>query len=372
MVSNVFKLKQIAEDVIKQHATKFALKKDFGSSKKNKNEALFPERIATTKTISTKSTNPDDKPDHGSLTDNKQEDFQVTTSRLPTQIPTDELPVHHPDIFTHKIKEASEVFETKYNFHECKNGVCIEGPKPRLIYLDEDLEIESARAATVMSKILEFSAEESMKTTVICKDLREAYLTLFGFNLSDFGDEEYCKYIPFLMNRGVPSIQDKKKVWERCCSQTNSCDTLVTDFQGFRGCETEICILFIDPDELYSGHIMVEVLARAVTNLVAIILPKRKGAEGSAEPQKVGNFRQVLDAWIEEKAVDVYRVKTSKNAFTLEDDTGETHAEGEFLLKHEDEFKQFKLNYEKEKGNYNRDPRRLVKSVYFNYHCPSN
>ena len=278
----------------------------------------------------------------------------------PTQLPTDHLPIHNRHIFADSIDQSSQVFETKYDFHKSENGVSIEGSdKPSIIYLDEGLDMKSSKAASILSMIFDselFLDKSSKKTTIICKDWIEALSTLFSLKLSNIQDDEYCEYIPFLLNNGIPSKQEKKSIWERCNSMPHS--ILVTDFQGFRGCETEICVTFIDPDDSYIRHILVEIIARAVTNLVIIVLPSKS----SVKPKVEGNFRQVLDAWVEKEVVDVYRIDISQNKFSLkkknENGGVVVLSSGKFESKDDEEFEQFKFTWEKKKGNFYPDPRR--------------
>ena len=380
MVSNVYELKKIAEDVIKPHSTKLALKRD--TATKNRRRSNSDESVKQSSTTppkpkqqlkgasSRQNQNPEniDKTDGDASTSDRLsiKQSQPTTPQLgmktikkvqsPTQFPTDQLPINNHDIFTDNIEQSSQVFETKYSFHKSENGVSIEGSdKPSVIYLDEGLDMKSSKAASILSMIFESEYFESKKTTIICNDWTEALLTLFGLKLSSFKDNEYCEYIPLLMNKGVPSKQEKKNIWERCNSSSNL--ILVTDFQGFRGCETEVCVTFINPDESYIRHILVEVLARAVTNLIAIILPS--SVEKSKERSKnQGNFRQVLEAWVQKDMVDVYRI----DGFSVkkESGNGDILKEGKFEIKNDifKDFELFKSTWEKKKGNFNQEPRR--------------
>ena len=365
MVSNVYELKKIAEDVIKPHSTKIALKEETDpisspsplSMPTSSNSDVLPtsSNSDVLPTPSDQIKMPDIKESSAEMKDINTADsneYKAESSKkawLPTQIPLDQLAVHNRDIFTDNTDQS-------YNFHESENGVSIKGSnKPSIIHLDEDLDMESAKAASVLSVIFDYFVDKSKKTTIICNDWMEALLTLFGFNFLDFNDDEYCQYIPFLMENGIPPKQEKKSIWERCNSKSHS--VLVTDFQGFRGCETEICVTFIDPDESYIRHILVEVLARAVTNLVVIILPSKSNG---GKPKIQGNFRQVLEAWIQNEVVDVYRIDIFGNEFSLkkENDKEKVLSSGKFEIKNDEEFDHFKLVWEEKKGNFHPEPKR--------------
>ena len=436
MVTNIYELKKIAEDVIKPHSTKLALKEDTDSkistdsmnkSTSISNSDAFPThqpnnqirnsnskipkfkrfkrfltsipsiQKASTRILRTPTRNPtSSKNISSSISDvdvkhspiissppsaeikipditepsvgikgiNKADSNEHKTETIkkvqsPTQIPLDQIPIHNREFLTDYIDQSSHFFEITYNFHKSENGVSIKGSgKPSIIYLDDSLDMESSKAALILSMIFEsecFVDKSSKKTTIICNDWLEALLTLFGLKLSNFQDDEYCEYIPLLLNNGIPSKQEKKSIWERCNSIPHS--ILVTDFQGFRGCETEICVTFIDPDDSYLRHILVEIIARAVTNLVIIVLPSTV----SVKPKIQGNFRQVLDAWVHKEVVDVYRIDISQNKFSLkkENENGVVVlSSGKFESKDDEEFEQFKSTWEKKKGNFYPDTRR--------------
>ena len=154
------------------------------------------------------------------------------------------------------------------------------------------------------------------------------------------------------LENGIPSKDEKQKIWKRCNSDSHL--VLVTDFQGFRGCETEVCVTFVHPEDLYLRHIMVEVLARAVTNLVIIVLPSKDSKDQL--PSK-GNFQQVLGAWVNKEAVDVYKISMSGKKFSLKK-ANQALKEGEFKRENDKKFESFKSKWTKKKGTSHPEPRR--------------
>ena len=273
----------------------------------------------------------------------------------PNQMPTDQLPIHYPGAFTENVDHSSQVFETKYDFHQSENGVFVEGSKkPSIIYLDNDLDIYSSKAASILATVFETEIfiDKSKKTTIICNNWEQSLLTLFSLELSSLTDKEYCEYIPVWLENGIPSKDEKQKIWKRCNSDSHL--VLVTDFQGFRGCETEVCVTFVHPEDLYLRHIMVEVLARAVTNLVIIVLPSKDSKDQL--PSK-GNFQQVLGAWVNKEAVDVYKIFMSGKKFSLKK-ANVIEGEGEFKRENDKKFESFKSKWTKKKGTSHPEPRR--------------
>lgn len=189
------------------------------------------------------------------------------------------------------------------SFPKSISGVNIEGKKPSIIYLPNEFnDTPEVKASLSLSHIFKHFIDTSEKTTIVCSSIEEVHLTLFALEQSSIESDQYCHYIPFLKQDTVPSSTDKKKIWNKCNADDHL--VLVTDFRGFRGCESENCVTFIDPDERYTNHILVEVFARAVVNLVALVLPSKE----SSVVEKDGCFQQILDAWEKENVVDIYKV----------------------------------------------------------------
>ena len=378
MVSKVYKLKRIAERIIQMHSTKLALKNDENSTFKDTNIEQPTAIEATNEQIheneEPKENSRNDKPcsskdqqkkrdqDDGNVlhkvdTANKMaktDDKEMNNS----QMPIDHQPIHNRDAFTENVDQSSKVFEFEIGFHVDKCGVSIEGSnEPSIIYLNEEFDIRSSKGASILKMVFETEAiinrSAKKKTTIICNDWAQSISTLFS--LSSFEDWEYCSYIPFMMENGIPTKEKKRTVLE-ACNNSRSHSVLVTDFQGFRGCEAEVCITFVHPDESYLRHIIVEVLARAVTNLIVIVLPAKLQRTNQISKHDQGNFQQVIEDWVKEKVVAVYKVVISGNKFSLEKENEDVKTKEMFNEKIDDSFKSFQAKWKERRGTSHPEP----------------
>ena len=76
-----------------------------------------------------------------------------------------------------------------------------------------------------------------------------------------WADEYFVEYAPYLCGY-LPSLEEKMEVLGK---MRDEAAILVTDYRGFRGCEAEHCVCFVNQDELYGDHILVEILTRAIS-----------------------------------------------------------------------------------------------------------
>ena len=79
-----------------------------------------------------------------------------------------------------------------------------------------------------------------------------------------WADENFVEYTPYLCSY-LPSLEEKMEVLGK---MRDEAAILVTDYRGFRGCEAEHCICFVNLDDLYGDHILVEILTRAVSRFL--------------------------------------------------------------------------------------------------------
>ena len=140
MVSNVYSLKEISEDNSKQHLTKLALFKE------NPGTGLTPTRNTNSDQLPISLTTDQEPPQ------NIEADIKIQKTEFPpnvyedsnSQVPVDQLPILARSVFTNDSSKSSHTHELKCKFHDCKNGVSIEGSrKPSIIYLNKDFDIES-------------------------------------------------------------------------------------------------------------------------------------------------------------------------------------------------------------------------------------
>ncbi|XP_065641662.1 uncharacterized protein LOC124809590 isoform X1 [Hydra vulgaris] len=77
-------------------------------------------------------------------------------------------------------------------------------------------------------------------------------------------------YTPHL-RKCTPSIEDKKKVKQ---STNIKSHILVTDHKGFSGAESESVIIFVDPNDIYLRHTVINAMARSNSHLTFLVLGK--------------------------------------------------------------------------------------------------
>ena len=102
-------------------------------------------------------------------------------------------------------------------------------------------------------------------------------------------------YTPCLEVR-LPNDEEKELIWSN--SQTAS-SVLVSDHKGFRGCEAESIVTFVNQEDKFNNHILVEILTRAVVHLTLLVLP----CKSKDTSIKKGSLRHVIHLWEKNQAV---------------------------------------------------------------------
>ena len=87
-------------------------------------------------------------------------------------------------------------------------------------------------------------------------------------------------------------------------------------------CEAEHCITFVNLEEKFSKHVLVEILTRAVTKLHLLVLPTKLKDGDTIEK---GNLYGILNAWKKEKMLFYPDVEFNDNdeEFTVSINGGE-------------------------------------------------
>jgi len=295
MVGNVFKLKEIAEQnivkkpsVLALHAPKPNVPKllpilDLSkerSSDKDLNiikPATASEKLSTLTLKSAKgdkeqiTKTPTKKEVPNKHHEQQSSNQKTTPPKSATKSPSTSVPLGSPNynllrlsshpasIFLDDLEGASQGYSTKFEYPESRHGVNIEGEElPKVIYLNDDFNLDSGKSGIILANVLEQFVDEYSQTTVICNSIKEAKIMLYSSSKMD-QDKSHC-FIPHLEEK-IPTYEDKRSIWDEV---ENSLRLLITDYRGFRGCEAENCITFIDQDEKYARHVLVEVFARAV------------------------------------------------------------------------------------------------------------
>ena len=300
MASNLFKLANIACNVIERHETEIPLEVEptlkgkikslFKRSSRRDNlknshsRSLISSTETTITTSSTKTTSPPTTTSSATTTSppptktttaagsllkrdvndrqkyvdvSKIDDPSMTAKRFPDVLP--------PDVDHKVVKKVS----LKTEFIKGKSGTKIASIyKPQLIYLDDNFSFDSEVSGKVLATVLKKRCfENHHRTTFICGNLNEVALVNFALQILGCDSIEYVPYLKGMF----PSREEKVQIIDKLHNDINR--PLVTDYRGFRGCECDHCILFIDPNQTYANHILVEVMTRATAKLDFFVYP---------------------------------------------------------------------------------------------------
>ena len=224
--------------------------------------------------------------------------FHATQEENPTknlQESDDEL--YYDDDLDHAAKilnpqnvvESNNYMETYYGFKHGVSGHSIIGDIPKIIYLPL-LNWGEERSAKILSVVLEkICFEEVRGTAVICNNLQEVQCVSYAIDIIEvYGAKVYT---PHLRN-DLPRVEDKIEVFEEI--KKSKQNVLVADIRGMCGIESEVVIVFVQPEEYYLRHEIVDACARSNSYLVLLVLPSKVTAF-----QKGGTVEDVLNNWQE-------------------------------------------------------------------------
>ena len=206
-----------------------------------------------------------------------------------------------PDVLPKKNHKIVKKVGVKPEFVKGKCGNKTQSNSlPQLIYLDKNFSFESKVSANVLAIILKsLCLKNDHRTTFICSNLNEVVFTNLALRTANCQPIEYAPYL-----RGtLPSREQKYNIIKQLNNEFNN--LLVTDYRAFRGCESDHCILFIDPSEKYANHTLVEVMTRAISKLDIFVYP-------STKPTK-SVLAKIFEAW-DETIILTRRVKIKKQS----------------------------------------------------------
>ena len=226
------------------------------------------------------------------------------------EIVVDIAKLHEPEMIARKCDEllpkgeSPEVLkrlDTKIKFRKGVSGITINSSsKPQAIELDQAFLLTEPASGIVLSIVLHILClDKQHKTTIICNDMEQLISTKFAL---DFLSVPSTVYAPYLLNE-CPSKLEKREVINKMKDPKR---VLVTDYRGFRGCETDHCVTFVSRHEKYARHVLVEVLSRAVAKTDVIVLP------GQSDVVVAGSIGDVLRKWKSENLVEESLVQISK------------------------------------------------------------
>lgn len=222
-----------------------------------------------------------------------------------TPVKTDPSKLHEPEAllkqFSSLNREASKSLKTIYKYPNGESGHDIQSEeKPNLIYLPNEFQLDTAESVKILEHLLKRfcitnDGASFCQTTIICNNIEELRMVRFALR---WMDERFVEYTAYLRGH-YPELEEKIRVFKNLREEA---PVLVTDYRGFRGCQAEHCVCFVNQKDLYGDHILVEVLTRAISQLDLIVYSQEKPGKVT---QSSGDVLQdvhipcskVLDAW---------------------------------------------------------------------------
>ncbi|XP_065642509.1 uncharacterized protein LOC136074136 [Hydra vulgaris] len=187
--------------------------------------------------------------------------------------------------------DPNNYMETEYVFKSGIIGHSIKGEKPKVVHLpfDDITNKQSVKLLSIMLEKLCFNVLR--KTVVICSNMEEVQSIAYAIDI--IGNFEAVTYSPHLQQIS-PSLETKIAVKKKL---TNDMNILVTDCKDFSGEESASVILFVNPEEVFLRHLLVDAISRSNSNLIVFV----KKCEGNNEPlDKDKTIGNVLINWSEE------------------------------------------------------------------------
>jgi len=229
-----------------------------------------------------------------------------------------------PQLFSNDANDPSVKIQTVFTYPDTENGVNVNGEKlPTIIYLNKVL----GNSGVFLRQIIEYFLNDKLKICIICNSREVSCLTKYSLQIlcNELNDISYTYYTPYLDSR-LPGDSEKERIWQE--SQVNS-SIFVTDHKGFRGCEAESVVTFVNQDDKYNNHVLVEILSRAVVNLCLLVLPC-KSEDINVKP---GSLRHVIKLWKEKQAVVEIYLKKFKFKYNRQfEDFRKEHANHSILV----------------------------------------
>ncbi|XP_065643248.1 uncharacterized protein LOC136074994 isoform X2 [Hydra vulgaris] len=171
--------------------------------------------------------------------------------------------------------KGSNSIEISCVFDETDFGHFIKGKKPKLIYFpfSNIADINSVHLLSdTLSKHCIF--ENGPRTVVICNNMDEVISVSYAIEIAKTKNNKFTAitYTPYL-RKYTPSIDNKKAVMEKTEINPHTY-ILVTDYKGFSGAESESVIIFVDPNDIYLRHTVINAMARSNSHLTFLVLGK--------------------------------------------------------------------------------------------------
>ncbi|XP_065643572.1 uncharacterized protein LOC136075149 [Hydra vulgaris] len=191
--------------------------------------------------------------------------------------------------------KGSNCIEISCVFDKTNFGHSIKGIKPKLIHFPFS-NIADLNSVHLLSDILRKHCifENGPKTVVICNNMDEVISVSYAIKKANSRKKLFkaITYTPYLC-KYTPSIEEKGKVIQETNIKSH---ILVTDYKGFSGAESESVIIFVDPNDIYLRHAVINAMARSNSHLTFLVLGKN-GIKSNLLKNSVG---WIITKWTSE------------------------------------------------------------------------
>ena len=202
--------------------------------------------------------------------------------------------------------ESNNYIETQFVFKSSVIGHSIKGEKPKIIFLPT-LNLTEERSGKILSVVLEKICFQDVRgTSVICNNMGEVRLVAYAIDIIE--DYQAVVYTPHLQKYS-PKMKEKISVTKKLISKKN---VLVADSRAMCGAESEVVIVFTNPEEYYLRHVITDVCARCNSYLIVMVLPSENKVS-----QNAGTIKEVLDNWVLEDIVQNIQVEINNDESQL-------------------------------------------------------
>jgi len=266
--SNIFDLTEIAMELITKTETLLSLPSAELENQPNNNESISPSKKESTDFYQTVS----DRNNFAKIVTKSDASFENKEK-------TDDVTkLADPQILAKMNSEANKTrssamlkLKSKSEFVDGNCGTICGKTKPKLIFLHKEFSISNGLSCRILTEILNKQIlQTSQRISFICSDQNEIACITYALKICE---HPFLTYAPFLLGQ-LPSSEEKLCVIEKL--NKNNSSHLVTDYRSCRGCEFEHCVFFINPNEEFINHALIEMMTRSISKLDIFVYPHTK------------------------------------------------------------------------------------------------
>ena len=198
-----------------------------------------------------------------------------------------------------KVVKSNSYLETEFIFKSSIVGHSIEGEKPKIIFLPI-LNLTEERSGKILSVVFEKICFKNVRgTSVICNNMEEVRLVAYA--IDNIENYQAVIYSPHLQ-KCSPTMEEKIFVTKQLMESKKN--VLVADSRAMCGAESEVVIVFTNPEEYYLRHVIADVCARCNSYLIVMVLPSENKVSRNA-----GTIKEVIDNWVLKDIVQKIQVE---------------------------------------------------------------